>query len=189
MTSTASNSSKPRQPSGARLGKRLDSRARAARVAPVEKTPPQPSECAVCDSGGNLNLRSIVDPAPPRRSALAQWHSVLSVPQSPKPLSPDPGQGRHMAATAQANAPGSPGHSLAFGSLRYWRCRRSAVCAIPGPQRASNWRHGADSNRRPVGYEPTELPLLHRDIGAVELHDSIPDYPTGFATISAPSWT
>ena len=31
-----------------------------------------------------MNLRSMVDPAPPRRSALAQW--ILSVPHPQKPL-------------------------------------------------------------------------------------------------------
>ena len=78
------------------------------------------------------------------------------------------------------------GSLAGFRSLRYWRCRRSAMCAIPGPLRASNWRHGADSNHRPVGYEPTELPLLHRDIGAVELHDSIPASSPALPTQDAP---
>ena len=26
---------------------------------------------------------------------------------------------------------------------------------------ANSWLRGADSNRRPLGYEPNELPLLH----------------------------
>ena len=53
------------------------------------------------------------------------------------------------------------GPPLPLGVVDGPRTKRNPGWSGPGVQGYAAWLRGADSNRRPSGYEPDELPLLH----------------------------
>ena len=67
---------------------------------------------------------------------------------------------RGVAARRSGCSAGTDRH-VAPALRRGARTKRNPGWSGPGVQGYVDWLRGADSNRRPSGYEPDELPLLH----------------------------
>ena len=61
----------------------------------------------------------------------------------------------------RSSRPGSLGDAPLPLGLGRSEAKRGTPVVGPGVQGYANWLRGTDSNRRPSGYEPDELPLLH----------------------------